>query len=224
MKSSKDRVLYDVVIRQETKTSFMNLSDLQEAYTHARVLNGWGRKDIQHDVLNSKSNTERIYYLLAEQKIINTDFTVFMEDVAKNGIVKVLKACGAYRTTGARNTKTTWCNPYIWVLVALELNPQLYAKVVIWLTDKLIVNRIEAGDLNNDLRSALAKNIQQPDYPEINKALNIKTFGHHETGMRNLASQEELKKLYLLESNIAFCVNHKILTDSDSVINAINKA
>lgn len=223
MKSNKDRILYDVVIRQETKTSFMNLSDLQEAYTHARILNGWSDKRIDH-IINQMENSERIYYLLFEQKVINVPFSTFRESVKKDGIIKVLKACGAYRTTGARANKTTWCNPYIWVLIAMELNPQLYAKVVIWLTDKLIINRIEAGDLNNDLRSALAKYIQQPNYPEINKMLNIKIFGHHETGMRNLASQEELKKLYLLESNIAFCVNHGILTDNNSVIEAISKS
>ena len=42
--------------------------------------------------------------------------------------------------------RSTWCNPYLWVLVAMEMNPELYAKVVVWLTDKLIINRIEAGN------------------------------------------------------------------------------
>ena len=40
MKSEKDRELFGVVIKQETKTGFMSLTDLQEAYTHGRVLNG----------------------------------------------------------------------------------------------------------------------------------------------------------------------------------------
>lgn len=224
MKSQESRELYGVVIRQETKNSFLSLTDLQEAYTHARVQNGWSRKDIQHDILHSQKNTERIYYLLSEQKIINTDFSVFMESVKKDGLVKILKQLGVYKTTGRGENKQTLCNPYIWVLVAMELNPQLYAKVVMWLTDKLITNRIEACDLNKELRSAMAQYIPSPDYPHINKALNIKIFGHHETGMRNLASENELHELYRLEETMAYCIRKGFYKTNEELVEAIKTA
>lgn len=38
---SKDRELFGVIIKQDTKTSFMSLTDLQEAYTKKRVEMGW---------------------------------------------------------------------------------------------------------------------------------------------------------------------------------------
>ena len=40
MQSEKDRELFGVIIRQNTKDSMLSLTDLQEAYTRARILNG----------------------------------------------------------------------------------------------------------------------------------------------------------------------------------------
>lgn len=224
MRSQESRELYGVVIRQETKNSFLSLTDLQEAYTHARVLNGWKEKGKVQDIISQKENVERIYYLLKEQKIINSDFSEFMGKVKQLGITKTLKEVNCYKTTGRGENKQTLCNPYIWVLVAMELNPQLYAKVVMWLTDKLITNRIEACDLNKDLRSEMANKIPAPNYPLINKTLNVKIFGHHETGMRNLASEEELRNLYRLEENIAFCIKQGFYKTNDEVVKGIQNA
>lgn len=42
---SKDRELFGVIIKQDTKTSFMSLTDLQEAYTKKRVEMGGSKWD-----------------------------------------------------------------------------------------------------------------------------------------------------------------------------------
>lgn len=223
MNSKHDRNLFGVIIRQETKSEMLSLTDLQEAYTHARVLNGWAEKSKIQDLITQKENTERIYYLLKEQSFINSDFSEFMEKVKKIGIIKVLKEIGVYKTTGRGTTKATFCNPYIWVLIAMELNPMLYAKVIKWLTDKLICNRIDACDLNNSLRGVIHAKINNPNYAEINKALNVKIFGFHETGMRNLASEKELAVLNKLQENIAFCIQRGFLKTNEEIINEINR-
>jgi hypothetical protein len=220
MKSEKDRELFGVVIKQETKTGFMSLTDLQEAYTHARVLNGWSKRgEIQH-IINQVENAERIYYLLKEQKLINCEISQFMDSVNKDGMVKFLKGCGAYKTTGRGENKTVMCNPYIWVLVAMELNPQLYAKVVTWLTDKLILNRIEAGNMCKALNSALYK-IKNTDFSKIAIELNKKVFGKHEAGIRNTRSKEELEKLYRLEDRLAFAIDRGYIKSTEEIIKAI---
>lgn len=100
---SKDRILFDVVIRQDTKDSFLNLSDLNKAYARAREINRWSIKHLD-DILKTNSNIERIYYIIREQ-IINEvdktektrfyetypDYTSFKEVVDKVGLPKVLK-------------------------------------------------------------------------------------------------------------------------------------
>lgn len=64
--NSPDRELFGVKIRQESKTQMLNLSDLQEAYTVARVQNGWNNKGQLQDIICQKENQERIYYILVE--------------------------------------------------------------------------------------------------------------------------------------------------------------
>ena len=219
MKSEKDRELFGVVIKQETKTGFMSLTDLQEAYTHARVLNGWSDKRIDH-IIKQVENSERIYYLLKEQGFVNVSIDTFTEMVEKDGIIKVLKKAGVYKTTGRAENKTTMCNSYIWVLVAMELNPQLYAKVVTWLTDKLILNRIEAGNMCKTLNSALYK-IKNTDFSKIAIEINKKVFGKHEAGIRNTRGKEELEKLYRLEDRLAFAIDRGYIKSTDEIIKAI---
>lgn len=221
MISEKDRNLFGVVIRQETQNGFLCLTDLQEAYTHARVLNGWSVKHIGH-ILNYTENIERIFYILVKQGIIEDKgmYTSFYNECVENGTVKVLKKLGVYRTTGRGAEKRVMCNPYIWVMVALDMNPQLYAEVVMWLTDKLILNRIEAGDFYKSLSAALYK-LPNPNYSGVSIALNKKVFGRHELGIRNKASKEELAALRRLEDNIAFAINKGWLKTNDDVIEAI---
>lgn len=221
MNSVESRELYGVTIRQETKNSFLSLKDLQEAYTHARVQFNWKDKRVS-DILNYEENIERIFYLLQEQDLLGdkSDLTRFYESVKEKGMTKVLKELGVYKTTGRGENKSFSCNPYIWVLVAMELNPKFYAKVVTWLTDKLIINRIEACDLNKNLRSAYGK-FGNPDYGELNKALNIKVFGYHETGMRNLASEKDLRTLCYLQDSLCFCIKQGYLKSKEEVFKAI---
>lgn len=224
MESVSDRILFGVVIRQETQNGFLCLTDLQEAYTRARVENGWSKKDVSH-IINQEENSERIYYLLNEQKLLKDKTTVseFYDEAKKKGITKLLKELGVYKTTGRGADKRVMCNPYIWVLVAMELNPMLYAKVVMWLTDRLILNRIEAGNFYKTLSAALYK-LPSPDYKTVATELNLKIFGKHEPKIRNKGSQKQLSQLSHLEDNIAYCIENGFYKTNEEVISAIKNA
>jgi hypothetical protein len=201
---STDRKLFGVTVRQETQTGFLNLSDLQSAYEIARGIHGWSDKRVS-DILSYQSNAERVYYILENQGLINTGFPVFMELIECEGLLKVLKSYGAYKTTGRGINKTVYCNPYIWVLIAMELNPMLYAKVMTWLTDTLILNRIEAGDFYRDFSRAVKR--IGPDYVKVAKALNYVVFNRHEAGIRNTATKEQLAELIDIEKKTAFALD-----------------
>jgi hypothetical protein len=118
------------------------------------------------------------------------------------GIAKLLKSLNVYKTTGARHTKEVMCNPYIWVLLAMELNPMIYAKVVIWLTDSLIFDRIEAGTEYRPMNDAIKKIIPNAEFYKYAMAINERVFEKHFAGMRNLASANELKKITKIEQFI----------------------
>lgn len=218
---SQSRELFGVTIRQETKTGNLNLSDLQHAYDSARSDFGWSEKRFT-EILSYSANRERIYYVLEKQSVIKTSLNAFMEMIEREGITKVLKSYGAYTTKGARNTKSVWCNPYIWVLVAMEMNPMLYGEVVTWLTDRLILNRIEAGDMYKGLTKAITK-FKDVDYSALGKALNFIVFGKHEPGIRNKGTEEQLLELHRLELNLSFAIEAGLIKSFDNLMEHLRK-
>lgn len=223
MRSEKDRNLFGVVIRQETKKGFLCLSDLQTAYDKEAIKWGWSSKKYT-DLLNSTSNLERIYYILYQQDYIKMDFNAFMNQVETETPAKLLKKLGAYKTTGARKTKFVSCDPYIWVLFAMEMNPKFYATSIVWLTDHLIINRIEAGNFYRALTDAIRKwNPDGNQYITLAKALNHIIFGRHEAGIRNAASTRELKELEDLEKKMAFAVDMGYITSWDMLLTELRK-
>ncbi|CAG5067975.1 hypothetical protein DYBT9623_00703 [Dyadobacter sp. CECT 9623] len=201
---SGSRNLCGVTIRQEAKTQFLNLSDLQRAFDVARMDNDWSERRFS-EVLSYTDNRERIYYLLKKHEIITTSLNVFIADTEKHGITKILKRYGAYATKGARHTKSVWCNPYIWVLVAMEMNPMLYGEVITWLTDRLTANRMEAGEMYKQLSNAAAK-LNGVDFSKLSRALNIIVFGRHENGIRNKGTEQQLEELHRLEQNLTYSI------------------
>ena len=218
--SSTDRELFGITIRQNTKEHFLSVSDLQNAYERARWQYGWSDRKVA-DVMQSKEFKERVFYILENQGFIKTDLLGFIKMVENEGISKVLKGLGVYKTTGARTNKQVMANPYIWVLLAMELNPMIYAKVIIWLTDSLIFDRIEAGSEYLPMNSAIKKIVANPDYPLIAKSINIKVFGHHQAGMRNLASAKELRAIADIEKFIIKSIEHGFLKNQNDIIKAI---
>lgn len=218
---SKDRVLFGVTIRQDTKNGFLSVTDLQYAYFRARIEKGWSDRRVEH-ILSNTSSAERIYYILEKQGFIKTDFPAFMEEVKNTSLVKVLKKYKAYKTSGARENKHTSCNPYVWVLLAMELNPELYATVVMWLGDNLITNRIEAGDKYNELCRAAAK-FKNVDYSMIGRALNYVVFNEHEKMLRNKATQDELKEIDNIQKSLAFAINMGYIKSFDNLLEEMRK-
>lgn len=202
--NSSDRNLFGVTISQNTN-NFLSISDLQEAYTIARVKNGWLDRRIS-EIMTYTETYDRIYFILKEQKLINTSQNAFIEEVKSKTLIKVLKQYGVYKTTGARGNKNTFCNVYIWMMLAMELHPEIYAKVIIWATDNLIINRIEAGDKYNELCRSASK-FSDVDYRSIAKGLNYIVFGIHETMIRNTANSSQLKELDELQKSLAFSID-----------------
>jgi len=217
---SKDRELFGITIKQETKTGFLSVSALQKAYESARWEYGWSERSLTW-IMQTQDFKERVYYLLENQGYINESINTFIERINEIGIAKLLKSLGVYKTTGARHTKEVMCNPYIWVLLAMELNPMIYAKVVIWLTDSLIFDRIEAGTEYKPMNDSIKKIIHNPEYFKYAIAINERVFGKHFAGMRNLASANELKKITKIEQFITQGIDLGMIKNESQILYTI---
>ena len=217
---SKDRDLFGVVIKQETKTGFLSVSELQKAYEVARWQHGWSDKRVS-DIMQTDAFKERTFYLLQNQGFIKTSLPVFIKMIEKEGVTKVLKGLGVYKTTGARQSKATFANPYIWILLAMELNPMIYATVITWLTDSLILDRVEAGDEFKPMNAAIKSIVPNPDYRNYAIAINERVFGQHLTGMRNLASAQELRKITKIEQFISQGINIGMIKNNAQLLYTI---
>src|ERR1700760_246490 len=217
---SSDRDLFDIIIRQNTKEQFLSVTDLQQAYERARWQHGWSDRRI-NDLLQYAPVQDRCYYLLSERGILKTTLPVFKEMTMKEGIVKVLKGLGVWKMTGKGKDRAVFCDPFIWMLLAMELNPMIYAKVVIWLTDSLIFDRMEAGGEYLPMNSAIKRVIANPDYPRFAKTINERVFGRHQPGMRNIASAKELRKIADIEKFITNAIEQGWLKNETDILSAI---
>lgn len=217
---STDRVLFDITIQQQTKDNFLSLTDLQKAYDKGRWIHAWSEQHIP-SLLQSIKMRERIYHLLKERDLIKVEIHTFMEMVENEGITRVLKGLGVWKTKGRGENKGVMVDPFIWVLIAMEMNPILYAKVVMWITDSLIFDRIDAGAEYKPMNIAIKNVLGSPDYTKFAKAINNKVFGYHQTGMRNIASSKELRKIADIEKFIINSIEAGFIKDEQTILKAI---
>lgn len=217
---SADRNLFGTTIKQETKGEKLSVTDLQSAYNKSRFVYGWSERTVS-GIMRGRDFTERCFYLLQERGFIKVQIDTFIEMTEKEGIVTVLKGLGVWATKGRGENKSVYCDPYIWVLLAMELNPMIYAKVVIWLTDSLIFNRIIAGTEYAPMNSAIKSIVPAPNYSKYAKQINMKVFGRHESGIRDTATQEQLRQIADIEIFITKSIKMGICKSENYVLGII---
>jgi hypothetical protein len=217
---SKDREVFGIKVRQETKNGFMSVTDLQQAYEKARWIHGWSERSI-HTVLQASGTQDKVYHLLKERNIINLGIPQFTELIENEGLINVMKKLGVWKTTGRGENRNVVCDKYIWTLLAMELNPMLYAKVIIWLTDSLIFDRMDAGDKFKPMNGAISRLLEKPDYPIYAREINIRVFGEHITGMRNLASAKELRLISEIENTVTKAIEHGWVKTEEDILKLI---
>lgn len=219
--NSGDRNLFGITIRQNTKQQFLSVTDLQKAYETARWQYAWSERHV-NTIMQGQTFRERAFYVLQEANLIKVGIPAFMEMIEKEGVTNTLKGLGVYKTTGRGSDKTVMANPYIWMLLAMEFNPMIYAKVIIWLTDTLIFNRIEAGTEFLPMNAAIKTVVENPDYRKYATEINKRVFGRHETGIRNIATAQELRNIADIEKFVTQSIGMGIISNDSHILKVID--
>lgn len=212
---SPDRVIFGITVRQQENT-FLSLTDLQTAYNRAALEYGWSERSIT-DFLNSKHGIEEIYELLLERQKVKVSLASFTEGMSKPA--KYLKQLGVWKTTRKNGVVDVFVDPYIWVYIALWLNPKIKSKVVIWLTDSLIFNRLEAKAQYRPMTKAIQQYLEpitpekERQYLYANEAnlINELVFGQKGKGLRDMATAQQLRDIEMLERFNTYLLQSGIL-------------
>lgn len=217
---SSDRELFGVTIRQNTKGEFLSVTDLQKAYEKGKWMYGWSGQTV-NQLLMTDDVAKKCFGVLSECDLIKCNFLKFMEMVKNESLVNVLKGLGLYKVTGRGENKQVMAHPYVWFTIAIELNYILYGKTVKWLADSLIFDRIEAGNEYRPMNASIRSIIKEPDYPAYARAINTKVFGQHVTGMRNIASAKELRKIADIEKFVINIIQQGLVKTEQQILNTI---
>lgn len=217
---SKDRNLFGMVISQEVKGGFLSVTELMKAFEEARKEHGWNEMNLS-TLLQSKKTVERIFYLLNDKELVKVDFSTFKKRCEDEGITKVLKEYNVWKTTGKGDKRMVMCNPYIWFSIAVELNPIFYSKVIRFITDSLINDRIEACNSYRPMTDAIRSVSENANISKYAVAINQKIFGEHENGIRNTASAKELREIAELEKFLTKLIENGMAEDVKYVMKVI---
>lgn len=223
--SSMDRELLGHRIPVMSKDGFISITDTIKVLNEKRESKGLSPKKIG-DVLESDFVNERIIELakkLNTNKIWTATYTTLKKPDFRVKSLIDLRRVGLARKKGKDADQTWFIDPYLYVLVAMELDPEIYANVIIWLTDGLIKNRNDAGDAYVRMSAALWELLGHPDdfkdyISKVAEAINWIVFNEHYEGRRNHVSMDELGDIIALENLVGMNIEEEIFKSFDDVI------
>jgi hypothetical protein len=190
-------------IRQNTKDRMLNANDMLNIWNRDNPTN---QKRIQH-YFDNKSTHEFMEAILVELNLNNRN----SGELKKSNLYSTKK--GKYGGT--------WMNEYLFIDFAMWLNPQFRAKVVIWVSDQLIVNRVQAAGMYKELSSAMNNNFKDPDYGTVAKAMNLIVFGKHESGIRNTGTESQLVELRDIEIKMEFAISSGFIKSQEELLSQL---
>lgn len=178
------REMGDFKISQRTKDGFFNATSLIKLWN---AVKGNPKRSLG-DFFRQKGTKDFINVLI-EDKDLHVVNSPYVKSKASRGI-----------------NAGTWVHPYLFIKIAMWINPKFELHVIKFVYDQLIDFRHKAGDNYRSL-SASASVYPNVDYPQLAKALNWNTFNKHERGIRQTATSEQLDELHKLEEQLTFAID-----------------
>ncbi len=210
-------------VLQRTKDGMFNASDI--AHQWKRVT---GKDKHVTDFLRLDSTQEFINIL--HQDLHKTETPQLFDNQVLgislkpgNQAVKVLGIIDKTRAYtnpgGKRFPGEIWFHPYLYLDFTMWMNPLFKLEVIKIVYDQLIEFRHKAGDNYKGLSSALARsNWPNINYAQVAQAMNHIVFGIHRKGLRQDATQEQLRKLTELQKHLAFQINIRDIKSYDQLL------
>lgn len=194
-------------IRQDSKTSFLNLNDLYEAYL-ATEPNTVKRIGQYITLQQTEEFADAIRESALEANVLNSNESCKLELPLLEPMKVIETRRGKYGGT--------WVHPYLFLDFAMWLNPRFKVWAMSVIEDKLIELRTEAGDKFKEMTSALKSigAIGPREYIKEANMINTLVFKSTKPEQRNSATQEQLDLLNKLQKYNAHLItlgkNHSL--------------
>lgn len=140
-------------------------------------------------------------------------------DIAENQLLTKTKG---KNTQHGRIPDKVWMHPLLFIKFAMWINPQFEVKVLRFVYDELIKNRHLAGDKYKVLTKSIGR-LPDADYAQVAKCINYIVFNKHHNGIRNEATEAELRELHELEDNLAMLIDMEYVNNQQELILAMRK-
>lgn len=186
------------IVNQRTKDAMFNATHLVKQWNSIK---GNPKRDLSK-FFESKKVQEFIDELHKDEEFLHTPKVGYVKSKASRG-----KNAG------------TWMHPYLFIKLAMWINPKFELHVIKFVYDQLIELRLEAGDQYKGFSKAISTlNPTPKDYSTIAKGLNYIVFGEHETGKRNMGSLDQLKELVDLQKNLAYAIDMRFINSIEELL------
>ncbi len=187
-------------VSQRTKDGFFNATSLIKQWSE--------------DKENPKRDLRDFFKLKGTKEFLE----VLNDDEALHGVDSPHVKSKASRGINAG----TWVHPYLFIKIAMWLNPKFELQVIKFVYDQLINYRHKAGDNYRSLASS-ATIYPDVNFPKLAKALNWNVFNKHEKGIRQVATTEQLNELHKLEEQLTFAIDMGYIATFEQLINDLRK-
>lgn len=179
-------------IRQNSKTSFLNLNDLLNVYL---VENPFSWKGIQKYM--DLSQTKEFAEVIRESQLEASN-----QNTPKSGelVVPLVEPLQVIETKRGKNGGT-WVHPYLFLDFAMWLNPRFKLWAMSIIEDKLIQLRNEAGDRFKEMQQALKISgaVSPRDFAKEAAMINRIVFNGATKEQRDKANESQLDLLNKLQ-------------------------
>lgn len=186
-------------VTQRTKDSFFNATDLIKQW------NKYSGQKKEVSKFFELENTKEFITTLMQEDNLHTQDSAYLKSKASRGV-----------------NSGTWMTPILFIKFAMWLNSKFEIQVIKFVYDNLMAFRNDAGDNYLGLTNAVQR-LNNCDYSQLAKGLNWIVFNRHESGIRQTATQEQLKELNELQKKLAFAVDMGYIKSFDELINEMRR-
>lgn len=208
------------------KDGFICITEAMQALTDKREEMGLAPRQLSH-LMESKDFQERIKELVNQLNSRGLLVRCRKPYASKNtpsmsNLYDFYKLGLAYKR-GKGEDQKWFINPYLFIMISLELDPEIYATVILWISEGFIEDRNMAGDAYVQMSAALYKMVDDRDnfkdyISRVAKAINFIVFNKHEDGIRNTATRNQLNEIVTLENEIHCLLRDEFIKDYQGLI------